>query len=109
MPQLLLYAALFVGATYCDESTIVSLGFKDCADAKSVLYHRAKLLFQADMEKDKLRLLQSVFLLSFWRSSPSDFMDVRYWLGVAITLAESQGLHRSWVITNSSHYPKICN
>ncbi|KAH7159612.1 N-terminal binuclear Zn cluster-containing/DNA binding domain-containing protein [Dactylonectria estremocensis] len=92
---LLLQSMLFIGATYCDHDTIVSMGFKDRSEAKSLLYTRARLLFHADWEKDKLTLIQSLFLMSFWRGGPSDVRDVRYWLGVVIGVAESYGLHRS--------------
>ncbi|KAF5230905.1 hypothetical protein FANTH_13636 [Fusarium anthophilum] len=92
---LLLQCMLFIGAAYCDDATITSMGFSNRAEAKSLLYTRARLLFHADWEKDRLTLIQSLFLLSFWRGGPSDVRDVRYWLGVVIGVAESHGLHRS--------------
>ncbi|RSM12422.1 hypothetical protein CEP52_002476 [Fusarium oligoseptatum] len=92
---LLLQSMLFIGATYCDNATITSMGFSDRTEAKSLLYTRARLLFHADWEKDEITLIQSLFLMSFWRGGPSDVRDVRYWLGVVIGVAESYGLHRS--------------
>ena len=86
---------LFIGATYCDEDTILAMGFSDRSEAKSVLYTRARLLFHADWEKDEITLIQSLFLMSFWRGDKFDVRDVRYWLGVVITFAESSGFHRS--------------
>ena len=96
---LLFQAMLFIGATYCNEEAIVAIGFRDRSEAKSLLYTRARLLFHADWEKDQITLLQALFLLSFWRGEPSDVRDVRYWLGVAITQAETCGLHRSTKLT----------
>lgn len=93
--HLLLLSILFVGFTYCEEDVLVSMGFQRRSEAKSHMYQRAKLLFQAEVENDRLTVIQAAFLLSFWRSSTSEMTDVRYWIGVAITLAESQGLHRS--------------
>ncbi|KAL2203574.1 hypothetical protein CC79DRAFT_1294587 [Sarocladium strictum] len=92
---LLLQSMLFIGATYCDDETITAMGFSDRTEAKSLLYTRARLLFHADWEKDQITLIQSLFLMSFWRGGPSDVRDVRYWLGVVIGVAESHGLHRS--------------
>ncbi|KAJ4202221.1 hypothetical protein NW767_006183 [Fusarium falciforme] len=92
---LLMQSMLFIGATYCDNATITSMGFSDRTEAKSLLYTRARLLFHADWEKDETTLIQSLFLMSFWRGGPSDVRDVRYWLGVVIGVAESYGLHRS--------------
>lgn len=92
---ILLQAILFTAATYCSDSVIASMGFGDRSEAKFILYTRARLLFHADVEKDGATLIQALFLLSFWRGGPSDSRDVRYWLGVTITLAESHGYHRS--------------
>ncbi|KAF3769277.1 hypothetical protein M406DRAFT_287398 [Cryphonectria parasitica EP155] len=96
---LLLQAMLFIGATWCDEEAIVAMGFRDRSEAKSLLYTRARLLFHADWERDQITLIQGLFLMSFWRGESSDVRDVRYWLGVVITLAETCGLHRSTKLT----------
>ena len=85
---------LFIGATYCDDKTILDMGFADRSVAKYSIYTRARLLFHADWEKDGVTLTQALFLMSFWRGDRFDVRDVRYWLGVAITIAESCGLHR---------------
>lgn len=92
---LLFQAMLFIAATYCDESTIVSMGFEDRFEAKSLFYNRARLLFDADWERDQLTVLQALFLMSFWRGGSANMRDVRYWLGVTVTLAQTFGLHRS--------------
>lgn len=102
MSRLLLQCMLFIGATYCDDDTIVAMGFRDRSEAKRILYTRARLLFHADWEKDEMILIQSIFLMSFWRGGPADVRDVRYWLGVVITLSESYGLHRSLAQPESS-------
>ncbi|KAI0470308.1 N-terminal binuclear Zn cluster-containing/DNA binding domain-containing protein [Xylaria cf. heliscus] len=105
---ILLQAILFTAATYCNDSVVTSMGFGDRSEAKFVLYTRARLLFHADVEKDGPTLIQALFLLSFWRGGPSDTRDVRYWLGVAITLAESHGYHRSArFTTNSTHIARM--
>ncbi|KAH8895222.1 hypothetical protein GQ53DRAFT_681751 [Thozetella sp. PMI_491] len=91
---ILLHAMLFVGSTYCDDSVIKTMGFEDRFEAKRFYYTNARLLFHSDMEPDGTTLIQALFLLSFCRSTPSDIRDVRYWLGVVITLAESYGFHR---------------
>lgn len=95
MSRFLLQAMLFIGATYCADATIVAMGFRDRSEAKRLLYTRARLLFHVDWEKNEMTLIQSLFLMNFWRGGPTDVRDVRYWLGVVITLAELYGLHRS--------------
>jgi hypothetical protein len=94
LSPLLLQAILFISATYCEEDTIYQMGFKDRLEAKSQLYNRAKILFEADWETDKVTTLQAVFLLSFCRGGSSNVKDVRYWLNIAVTLAQAYGFHR---------------
>lgn len=92
---LLLQAILFIGASYCDEETVHDMGFKDRPEAKSQLYNRAKILMDADWESNQIIILQSLFLISFWRAGPLNVKNTRYWLGAAISLAQARGLHRS--------------
>ncbi|KAL0936923.1 uncharacterized protein CTRU02_209139 [Colletotrichum truncatum] len=105
---LLLQAMLFIGSTYCDETTITAMGFKDRSEAKNVTYSRARILFHSNWEKDEFTLIQSLFLCSFWRGGPTDWRDVRYWLGCVLTLAQTHGLHRSTrFITRDSQFARM--
>lgn len=92
---LLLNSILFVGITYCDDSTINRVGFSERVQAKAQLYHRAKILFEADWERNPITVIQSLFLMSFWRANASSFKHVRYWLSNAISVAQDYGFHRS--------------
>ncbi|UKZ49667.1 hypothetical protein TrVGV298_003915 [Trichoderma virens] len=98
LSRMLLQTMLLIGATYCDASTIRAMGFEDRSQAKTAFYTRARVLFHADWEKDETVLMQSLFLMSFWRGAPAHVRDVRYWLGVVITLAESYGRRMWWSI-----------
>ncbi|KAK1983301.1 fungal-specific transcription factor domain-containing protein [Colletotrichum cereale] len=105
---LLLQAMLFIGSTYCDDATIVAMGFKDRSEAKNATYSRARVLFHSNWEKDEFTLIQSLFLCSFWRGGPTDWRDVRYWLGAVLTLAQTHGLHRSTKFTTKDpHFARM--
>lgn len=91
----LLQAMLFIGANYCEKETIFLMGFGDRAEGKFAYYQRARLLFEAEWERDPITVLQGIFLLSFWTGEKNSTRDSRYWLGTAITLAQNYGLHRS--------------
>lgn len=91
---LLLNAMLFIGSTYADVQLLVEAGFGDRHAAKSRFYHRAKLLYDAGWEDDKIVVLQALFMISFWRAGPLNEKDTRHWLGAAIGLAQARGLHR---------------
>lgn len=90
---LLLQSILFIGASLCSEEALREAGFRDRYETKFLFYDRGKEIFDADCETDSLSKLQAVFLLSFWRSTPGHEKDTRYWLGAAISLAQTGGIH----------------
>lgn len=90
---LLLQSMLFIGASLCRDQALRDAGFHDRYETKFLFYDRAKDIFDADCETDSLSKLQALFLLSFWRSTPSHEKDTRYWLGAAISLAQTGGMH----------------
>jgi hypothetical protein len=90
---LLLQSMLFIGASLCSDEALQASGFRDRYETKFHFYDRGKEIFDADCETDSLSKLQAVFLLSFWRSTPGHEKDTRYWLGAAISLAQTGGLH----------------
>ncbi|KAF2680470.1 hypothetical protein K458DRAFT_407228 [Lentithecium fluviatile CBS 122367] len=95
MSPLLLQAMLFVGVIHCGESTLNDLGWGNRHRAKYQFYTRAKDIYDAEYETKKLTVIQSLFLLSFWRAGALLEKDARHWLGTAITLAQTKALHRS--------------
>ncbi|KAK2783070.1 hypothetical protein FQN52_006537 [Onygenales sp. PD_12] len=92
---LLLQAVLFMGSGHCDVSVLEDAGFKSRYDARLALFKRTKALYDLDHESDKLTICQSLFLMSFWWNSPTDQKDTWHWLGNAISLALTMGMHRS--------------
>ena len=101
---LLLQAILFAAAGHCEETLLKEAGFESRSEARLAFFQRAKALFDADHEKDKITIIQSVFLMSFWWASPVDSKDAWHWLGIAINLALAIGLHRS-PATKASNLP----
>ena len=99
---LLLNALLFVATTHCDEVTLLNMELR-AQKAQWTFYNRAKDLYDADYEGEQRVVLQSVFLLSFWRADPLLEKDARFWLAASISLAQSQGLHRSERGPNAMH------
>jgi len=92
---LLFQAVLFVGATHCNEKVMKDLGFPSRQDARNQLYNHVKDIYDADYEADKVTVCQALILMSFWRAGPLLEKDTRHWLGAAISLAQSKGMHRS--------------
>lgn len=93
--HLLLQAMLFIGVIHCEESTLTSLGWGNRHRAKWLFYIRAKDIYDVTYETNKLIVIQSLFLMSFWRAGALLEKDARHWLGTAITLSQARALHRT--------------
>jgi len=93
--HILIQSVLMVAATHCDLSILQNAGYIQRREAVEIFYKRARSLFDGDVEPDKMINMQSMFLLQFWWRAPSDQRDPLWWLGGAIRLAQTMGLHRS--------------
>lgn len=96
LSPMLLHAMLFIGTSYLADDFFPSAGFASRQDARFHFYHRAKILYDADWEVNKTAIVQTLFLISFWRSNASNDKDTRHWLGSAISFAQTRGYHRSF-------------
>ncbi|KAJ5494860.1 hypothetical protein N7463_010947 [Penicillium fimorum] len=93
LSPLLFQSMLFIGVSLCSDTAFDTTGFNNRYQAKEVFYQRAKDIYDSGCETDTVVKLQSLFLLSFWRGSPNEERDVRFWLGAAIGLAQKKGMH----------------
>lgn len=93
-PWILLHAICFATVTYCPMSLICRENGCARREARMVYYFRAKSLFDFSYEKDKIVLLQSAILLSFWGGQPHDYWNTYSWISVAVNVAESLGIHK---------------
>ncbi|KAL4947585.1 fungal-specific transcription factor domain-containing protein [Aspergillus filifer] len=88
----------FLSSIVCSEDTLKRAGFIDRYSARRAFYLRAKALYDMDYEKSKEKLTAVLFLLGFWWEGPEDQKDTWHWLGAAIGLAQTLGMHRSYVV-----------
>ncbi|KFZ00997.1 hypothetical protein V500_00910 [Pseudogymnoascus sp. VKM F-4518 (FW-2643)] len=63
-------------------------------ETKASFVMRGKALFDMSGENDKLVLVQSALLLSFWFDDAEDIKQSWYWTGIAFGIAQTLGLHR---------------
>ncbi|KPM37871.1 hypothetical protein AK830_g8707 [Neonectria ditissima] len=61
---------------------------------KALFVKRGKALLDLSGENDKLVLIQSALLLSFWFDDAEDIKQSWYWSGIAFGFAQTLGLHR---------------
>ncbi|KAK9372630.1 fungal-specific transcription factor domain-containing protein [Lipomyces chichibuensis] len=97
VPWLLLQSVCFSAASYCPVNALCR--DSGCGstrrEARMMFYRRAKLLFDFGYETDKLTLVQSSILLSFWGGQPHEYWNTSSWLNAAVNIAESLGMHRA--------------
>ncbi|KAF2433568.1 hypothetical protein EJ08DRAFT_658091 [Tothia fuscella] len=64
--------------------------------AAMTFYKRAKALFDANYEDDRVTIVQALILMGWYWEGPEDVTkNVFYWSRVAIVVAQGSGMHRS--------------
>ncbi|KIW22187.1 uncharacterized protein PV07_12098 [Cladophialophora immunda] len=99
---LVLQAVIFIGATFVDIQYLQKAGFKARRAARKVFYERVRLLYELDVEESRIAVIQATLLLSFWNETPGDSKGGWHFLGIAISLALTIGLHRKQTFSNPS-------
>lgn len=90
---LLFQAVMFAGTAYIDMRYLTAQGYDSRKAARKAFFQRAKHLYDFDYEIDRVSVVQSVLLMTYWYESPDDPKDIWHWLGVAISLARTIGLN----------------
>ncbi|KAJ5112594.1 hypothetical protein N7532_000639 [Penicillium argentinense] len=96
---LVLQTICLLGLTIGGDDLIRASGFTDRATARKTHFLRAKALYDADYETDRMNLAAVLLLFGFWWAGPDDQKDTCHWVGCAITFAQSLGMHRSYDVT----------
>ncbi|KAJ4248462.1 hypothetical protein NW762_012799 [Fusarium torreyae] len=91
---LLFQAVMFASIAFVDVGLLQSKGYSSRKVARKVFFNRVRLLYGLDCETDRLVLVQSLLLMTYWYDNPADEKDTWYWMGIALTLAQVGGLHR---------------
>lgn len=102
VPWILLHSVCFIASTFCPLSVLLQGGFVDRRSARLSFHKKAKALFDAGYEVNKIVILQSTIMLAFWAGGPNDQSNFYTWNSTAVTIAEALGLHRSMARANIS-------
>ncbi|KAI5865456.1 fungal-specific transcription factor domain-containing protein [Durotheca rogersii] len=99
--SLFLYQSVMFAATaFVDVKYLKEAGYANRKAARRDFFYKARLLYDFDYECDRLILVQGLLLMTYWYETPDDQKDTWHWMGVAISLAHTIGLHRNPANTN---------
>ena len=92
---LLLQAVLLAGSRVCDNAQLMDAE-GSTTPAALTFYKRAKALYDANYEDDRVTIVQSLLLMGWYWEGPEDVTkNVFYWSRVATIVAQGSGMHRS--------------
>ncbi|ROT39459.1 cutinase transcription factor 1 alpha [Sodiomyces alkalinus F11] len=92
---LLLQAILLAGSRVCTNPQLMDAN-GSTTPAALTFYKRAKALYDANYEDDRVTIVQSLLLMGWYWEGPEDVTkNVFYWTRVAAIVAQGSGMHRS--------------
>ncbi|KAI1490535.1 fungal-specific transcription factor domain-containing protein [Biscogniauxia mediterranea] len=92
---LLLQAVLLAGSRVCNNPQLMDAN-GSTTPAALTFYKRAKALYDANYEDDRVTIVQSLLLMGWYWEGPEDVTkNVFYWTRVATIVAQGSGMHRS--------------
>ncbi|KAL8243756.1 hypothetical protein R6Q59_010014 [Mikania micrantha] len=92
---LLLQAVLLAGSRVCTNPQLMD-ATGSTTPAAMTFYKRAKALYDANYEDDRITIVQALILMGWYWEGPEDVTkNVFYWTRVAIIVAQGSGMHRS--------------
>ena len=92
---LLLQAVLLAGSRVCTNPQLMDANGSS-TPAALTFYKRAKALYDANYEDDRVTIVQSLLLMGWYWEGPEDVTkNVYYWSHVATIVAQGSGMHRS--------------
>lgn len=92
---LLFQAIMFSGIATVDIRYLKAAGYATRRDARRDFFQRTRLLYDFDIEIDRISLIQSLLLMTYWYETPDDQKDSHHWMGIAVSLSHTIGLHRN--------------
>lgn len=95
MSLLLFQAIMFASTASVDIKLLKAAGYKTRRDARRDFFQKTRLLYDFDYETDRISLIQALLLMTYWYETPDDQKDSHHWMGIAVSLSHTIGLHRN--------------
>ncbi|KAL5614440.1 hypothetical protein BROUX41_004545 [Berkeleyomyces rouxiae] len=91
----LLQSVLLAGSRVCTNRQLLDAN-GSATPAALTFYKRAKALYDANYEDDRVTIVQALVLMGWYWEGPEDVTkNVFYWTNMAVTVAQGSGMHRS--------------
>lgn len=103
---LLFQAMMFAGVATVDMRFLKAAGYTTRRDARREFFQKTRVLYDFDYEVDRISLIQSLLLMTYWYETPDDQKDSHHWMGIAVSLSHTIGLHRNPEKTSSMDQPR---
>ena len=101
--HLLLWSMFFAAANFINADHLRRNRFASRKSFKEFCYQSAREIYDSQEEPDKIASIQSAVLLAMWYVDLEDRDGTWHWLGIAISLCHTIGLHRA---SNYHHVPR---
>lgn len=92
---LVFQAIMFAGVATVDMRHLKAAGYATRRDARREFFQKTRTLYDFDYEVDRISLIQSLLLMTYWYETPDDQKDSHHWMGIAVSLSHTIGLHRN--------------
>jgi len=92
---LLFQAVMFAGVASVNMRFLRAAGYESRRHARRDFFTKTRLLYDFDIEVDRISLIQSLLLMTYWYETPDDQKDSHHWMGIAVSLSHTIGLHRN--------------
>ncbi|EGP91831.1 uncharacterized protein MYCGRDRAFT_20893, partial [Zymoseptoria tritici IPO323] len=92
---LLFQAIMFSAVATIDMRFLTAAGYSTRRDARRDFFKKTRLLYDFDVEIDRISLIQSLLMMTYWYETPDDQKDSHHWMGIAVSLSHTIGLHRN--------------
>lgn len=94
MSLLLFQAVMFAGLSSLNKDLVQQTGYMTLKQARKGFFNKVLLLYNFNAEPDDTAVVQTLLLMSLWYEKWNDRKHTWHWTGLAISLAQSMGLHR---------------
>lgn len=103
---LLFQAVMFAAIATVDMRYLQRAGYESRRDARRDFFAKTRLLYDFDVEIDRISLIQALLLMTYWYETPDDQKDSHHWMGIAVSLSHTIGLHRNPEKSSSMDRPR---